>query len=61
MLCDWDIAPAALVLEETGGVVTAPPGDPFVYSGDFVKPGVIATVNPLLAAKIAAELQSVSL
>ncbi len=60
VLRDWDIAPAALVLEEAGGVVAATAGTPFIYSGDFVKPGVIATVNPLLAAKIAAELQSVS-
>lgn len=59
ILRDWDIAPAALVLEEAGGVLTGTSGEPFLYSGEFVKPGVIATVNVSLAAEIAVEIRSV--
>ena len=60
ILRDWDIAPAALILEEAGGTLTTTSGNPFVYSGDFVKSGVIATANKMLAAEVAAAMKSVS-
>lgn len=60
ILRDWDIAPAALILEEAGGTLTTTSGNPFVYSGDFVKSGVIATANKMLAAQVAAAMKSVS-
>ncbi len=60
VLRDWDIAPAALVLEEAGGVVTAVSGEEFAYDGDFEKPGVIAAATAALAMATADALQGVT-
>jgi 3'(2'), 5'-bisphosphate nucleotidase/myo-inositol-1(or 4)-monophosphatase len=38
---DWDIAPAHLILEEAGGVLTLLNGQPMVYRGDLDKPGLL--------------------
>jgi 3'(2'), 5'-bisphosphate nucleotidase len=51
ILRDWDIAPAALVLEEAGGTLTGIDGIAFPYKGDFVKPGVIAATTEQLATE----------
>lgn len=59
VLRDWDIAPAALVLEEAGGVMTGVSGGEFAYDGDFEKPGVIAATNAALASETAAALKGV--
>ena len=54
---DWDIAPAALVLHEAGGTLTGTDGKPFLYVGDFVKPGVVATATRGLARETVAALR----
>ncbi|MGB0684196.1 MAG: inositol monophosphatase family protein [Magnetovibrionaceae bacterium] len=48
---DWDVAPAHLILDEAGGTVWLPDGRPYAYTGDYVKPGVIAARDADLARR----------
>lgn len=45
ILRDWDVAPGQLILAEAGGHLTGIDGAPFVFAGDWVKPGLIAATN----------------
>lgn len=42
ILRDWDVAAPALILTEAGGTLTNISGREYDYSGDWVKPGIIA-------------------
>lgn len=53
-LRDWDVAPAELILLEAGGVMTGIDGAPFLYDGDWVKPGVIAARSEALLERFKA-------
>lgn len=47
---DWDIAPAAPVLEAVGGVLCLPEGSEYSFSGPMEKPsGILATRDAALA------------
>lgn len=46
---DWDMAPAAVILEEVNGCLSLPSGQPFVFAGDFEKnEGVIVARDQAL-------------
>lgn len=46
---DWDLAPACLILEEAGGIITDADGIPFQYGKNFLKHrGILATNSKLL-------------
>jgi 3'(2'), 5'-bisphosphate nucleotidase/myo-inositol-1(or 4)-monophosphatase len=51
---DWDVAPAHLLLEEAGGVISGLQREPFVYAGNFDKPGLLAASSAALADAAAA-------
>jgi len=53
-LRDWDVAPAELILSEAGGLMTGIDGAPFLYVGDWVKPGVIAARSEVLLERFQA-------
>ena len=53
---DWDIAAAALIVEEAGGVVTNGEGAPFAFNQAVTRhPGVVAAgagLHPLLMDRL---------
>lgn len=52
---DWDIAPAAAVLAEVGGVLSLPNGAPYRFAGEMDKPfGVLAARDAELARRASA-------
>jgi 3'(2'), 5'-bisphosphate nucleotidase len=48
---DWDMAPAAVLLAETGGLLVLPDGQPFNFDGAMEKPGVIVARDAGLCAR----------
>jgi 3'(2'), 5'-bisphosphate nucleotidase len=46
---DWDLAPADLILQRTGGILTTLAGDAVPYAGDYARHGIIAVSNAALA------------
>ena len=49
---DWDLAPAHLILERAGGVLTTLAGDPIPYDGGFERAGLIAAAHGSLARQV---------
>ncbi|RXK53016.1 inositol monophosphatase family protein [Oleiharenicola lentus] len=55
---DWDMAPAAVLLAETGGLLALPDGQPFGFDGPMEKPGVIVARDAGLCARAADVLRA---
>lgn len=53
---DWDMAPVAVLLAETGGCLALPDGQPFNFDGSMEKPGVIVARDAGLCARVASVL-----
>lgn len=45
---DWDIAPAALIVQEMGGVVKTLSGKQIIYEGNFEKDNLLVSANQLI-------------
>ena len=47
---DWDLAPAAVILQEVGGRLSLSDGSPFIFDGPYEKPGgfIVARDQSLL-------------
>lgn len=54
---DWDLAPAHLVLDCVGGILTTFDGSPVSYSGSFEDKGLVACGTPELCAQVNAWLR----
>ncbi len=48
---DWDVGAPALILQEAGGTFTTVDGQPYPFSGNLEKPGLIAARDPALCQK----------
>lgn len=57
---DWDMAPVAVLLAETGGCLALPDGSPFRFTGEHAKPGVIVARDAALLARAVVALASAS-
>jgi 3'(2'), 5'-bisphosphate nucleotidase len=55
---DWDMAPAAVLLAETGGCLALPDGQPFGFDGPMEKLGVIVARDTGLCARAADVLKA---
>jgi 3'(2'), 5'-bisphosphate nucleotidase len=53
---DWDMAPVAVILGETGGCLALPDGSPFPFTGEQAKPGVIVARDTALLTRTVAAL-----
>ena len=54
---DWDMAPVAVLLAETGGSLLRPDGRPFTFEGPMEKPGVVVARDAELGARAVAALR----
>jgi 3'-phosphoadenosine 5'-phosphosulfate (PAPS) 3'-phosphatase len=52
---DWDIAAGALILREASGTLTGIDGEPFEFTGEVEKPGVIAAASFEIAERFLSE------
>lgn len=53
---DWDMAPVAVLLAETGACLALPDGQPFRFDGPMEKPGVIVARDAGLCARVVGAL-----
>lgn len=53
---DWDVGAPSLILKEAGGFFTTVDGNPYLFSGDLEKLGLIAARNRSLCQKTASIL-----